>query len=139
MLRRLPDGRPLDNTDLLDSVAYTTNLSPSLREGINLIFNRTHPKVEDICQLGSKVSVEGVSINDMMYVFFAIDHDDAKYFYSQKLVLAKSTDGINFSNSIFTFSTDKFINVSITKAKKMQKSLALTHLGLSIKTNSKKH
>jgi hypothetical protein len=129
MLRQLPDGRHLDNTDLLDSVAYTIDLSPSPREGIRLTFNRIHPKVEDICQFGSEVPIECVSINGMMYLFFVTDHDDAKYFYSQTLLLAKSTDGINFSNSIYTFSTDKFINVSVAKVK-MQKFLALTHLGL---------
>ena len=111
--RQEPDGQP-DGNDLLDSVAYTADLRPSPENGINLTFNANPPRVNGICQNGSEVPVEGVSLNNFMYVFFATEHDDAKYFFSQKLILAKSQDGINFGNPLYTFSTDKFINVSVT-------------------------
>ncbi len=100
-----------DETDY-DSIAYTT--SDRAYDGINLIFNSDFPRVDDISQLTAEHPIEGVSIGNDMYVFFTTDLMEEGKILPRRTVLARSTDGgYNFGNSLYTFSKDKFIHVSI--------------------------
>lgn len=100
-----------DETDY-DSIAYTT--SDRAYDGINLIFNSDFPRVDDISQLTAEHPIEGVSIGNDMYVFFTTDLMEEGRILPRRTVLARSTDGgYNFGNSLYTFSKDKFIHVSI--------------------------
>lgn len=96
--------------DSLDSIAYSTDPSPN--DGIDLIFNPQPPKVNNISQAGFEVPVEGVSVNEVMYVFFSTDHSDE--ITMGRTVLAKSFNGgLDFGNYLYDLSKDKFINVSV--------------------------
>jgi Domain of unknown function (DUF4185) len=100
-----------DETDY-DSIAYTT--SDRAYDGINLIFNSDFPRVDDISQLTAEHPIEGVSIGNDMYVFFTTDLMEEGRILPRRTVLARSIDGgYNFGNSLYTFSKDKFIHVSI--------------------------
>src|SRR6266851_2729350 len=94
----------------LDSIAYTTD--PFVFGGLKLTFNSQYPLVNDISQGDFEVPTEGVSVGGNMYVYFTTDHTNQRVM--GRTVLARSTDGgLNFGDSLYTLSTDKFINVSV--------------------------
>ncbi|MDF3554514.1 DUF4185 domain-containing protein [Bacillus cereus] len=96
--------------DSLDSIAYSTDPSPY--NGIDLSFNPKPPKVNNISQGPFEVPTEGVSVNEVMYVFFTTDHSDE--ITMGRTVLAKSVNGgLDFGNYLYDFSKDKFLNVSV--------------------------
>lgn len=95
-----------------DGIAHTT--SDRAYNGINLIFNSDSPRVHDISQLTAEHPIEGISIDGKMYVFFTTDLMEEGRILPRRTVLAMSTDGgYDFGNSLYTFSTDKFIHVSV--------------------------
>ncbi|HZA06443.1 MAG TPA: DUF4185 domain-containing protein [Nitrososphaeraceae archaeon] len=95
-----------------DAIAFTT--SERAYDGVLLQFNKSPPIVEDISQLTAETPIEGFSIDDDMYVFFATDMDRRKRIFPTRTVLAKSTDGgYKFGHSLYTLSTEKFIHVSV--------------------------
>ena len=95
-----------------DSIAYTT--SDRAYDGISLVFNSDFPHVDNISQLTAEHPIEGISIDGKMYVFFTTDLMEEGRILPRRTVLARSTDGgYNFGNSLYTFSTDKFIHVSV--------------------------
>jgi hypothetical protein len=95
-----------------DAIAFTTSIHAY--DGVILQFNSSPPIVEDISQLTAETPIEGFSIGDEMYVFFATDMDRRKRILPTRTVLTKSTDGgYRFGNSLYTLSTDKFIHVSV--------------------------
>jgi Domain of unknown function (DUF4185) len=93
-----------------DSIAYTT--SDHAYEGIKLVFNSDFPHVDDIDQMTGEHPVEGISIDEYMYVYFTTDlFPDNKV--PTRTVLARSKDGgYYFGKPLYTLSTDKFIHVS---------------------------
>ncbi len=101
----------------LDSIAYTTD--PFVFGGLKLTFNSQYPLVNDISQGDFEVPTEGVSVGGNMYVYFTTDHTNQRVM--GRTVLARSTDGgLNFGDSLYTLSTDKFINVSVQIVKNGQ-------------------
>ncbi|MCB0665229.1 MAG: DUF4185 domain-containing protein, partial [Saprospiraceae bacterium] len=93
-----------------DPIAYTEDDDPE--DGLDLTFITTpggdfRPiTIPGISQGAFEVPVEGVSVNDVMYVYFSTGH-------FQQLVLAKSTDdGLTFE-LVGEISQESFINVSI--------------------------
>src|SRR5919205_568395 len=93
-----------------DSIAYTT--SDHAYEGIKLVFNSDFPHVDDIDQMTGEHPVEGISIDEYMYVYFTTDlFPDNKV--PSRTVLARSKDGgYHFGKPLYSLSTDKFIHVS---------------------------
>lgn len=98
----------------LDAIAWSADADAS--DGIRLTFNAEPPIVRrpPIPQGGFEVPVDGVSVNNRMYVFFTTDHYQAGTRNQMgRCVLTRSNDdGLNFDN-LYTFSTSKFINVSV--------------------------
>ncbi len=94
----------------LDAIAYTT--SDRAYNGIILTFNSDYPHVDDIVQLTGEHPIEGISLNQDMFVFFTTDLQPDGL-VPTRTVLAKSTDdGIYFGKSLYTLSTSKFIHIS---------------------------
>jgi len=94
----------------LDAIAYTT--SDRAYNGITLTFNSDYPHVDDIVQLTGEHPIEGISLNQYMFVFFTTDLQPDGL-VPTRTVLAKSTDdGIYFGKSLYTLSTSKFIHIS---------------------------
>jgi len=94
----------------LDAIAYTT--SDRAYNGIILTFNSDYPHVDDIVQLTGEHPIEGISLNQEMFVFFTTDLQPDGL-VPTRTVLAKSTDdGIYFGKSLYTLSTSKFIHIS---------------------------
>jgi hypothetical protein len=121
-----PCGQP-PGDDLWDRIVYTSDPNPSDESGISLQYEGI-PVVNNICQQGSEIPVEGISFGEYIYVFFATDSDNARYSYSTRSVVARSNgsriiqdrEKIDFGNPLYTFSkisgnhgSGKFINVSI--------------------------
>jgi len=105
----------LINPDRDDTVAWTDQPN-NADAGIRLTFNPGPPIVPDISQGGFEVPTEGFSLPPFIYVYFTTDHitDGEGNDSMGRTVLARSSDGANtFSPSLYTLSTDKFINVSI--------------------------
>ena len=124
--RSPPCGQP-PRDDLWDRIVYTFDRNPSDETGINLQYEGI-PVVNNICQQGSEVPVEGVSFGEYMYVFFATDSDSARYSYSTRSVVARyngskivqDKEKLDFGNPLYAFSkmdgrhgNGKFINVSV--------------------------
>jgi hypothetical protein len=108
----LPGTHYNENETDYDAIAYTT--SDRAYDGIFLTFNLDPPIVNNISQLTAETPIEGFSIGDDMYVFFATDMDREKRILPTRSVLAKSIDGgYKFGNSLYTLSTNKFIHVSV--------------------------
>jgi hypothetical protein len=94
----------------LDAIAYTTN--DRAYNGITLTFNSDYPHVDDIVQLTGEHPIEGISLNQDMFVFFTTDLQPDGL-VPTRTVLAKSRDGgISFGKSLYTLSTGKFIHIS---------------------------
>jgi hypothetical protein len=101
-----------------DAIAYTTDTNPE--DGIELEFiqnlDGTYRPIiiPGIPRGGYEVPVEGVSIGDTMYIYFATDWDERRESMT-RTVLARSEDnGFSFAY-ICDFSTNRFINVSIVE------------------------
>ena len=101
-----------------DAIAYTTDTNPE--DGIELEFiqnlDGTYRPIiiPGIPRGGYEVPVEGVSIGDTMYIYFATDWDEGRESMT-RTVLARSEDnGFSFAH-ICDFSTNHFINVSIAE------------------------
>lgn len=108
----LPGTHFNENETDYDAIAYST--SDRAYEGISLIFNSSPPIVDNISQLTAEHPIEGLSIGNEMYVFFTTDMYQEKRIMPTRSVLARSYDGgYSFGNSLYTFSTSKFIHVSI--------------------------
>lgn len=96
-----------------DSFAHTTDFT--VDDGLNLTFYTGNPAkflppwVPGISQSAFEVPMEGIEVNGITYVFFTINHTQ-----EQKMggsILAKLNDEtLNFTY-LYTFSTNKFINV----------------------------
>jgi len=96
-----------------DSFAHTTD--STVDDGLNLIFYTGKPErflppwVPSVSQGAFEVPMEGVDVNGAAYVFFTINHTEARTMGGS--ILAKLNDAtLNFTY-LYTFSTGKFINV----------------------------
>lgn len=108
-----PGLNEFQRQNLLDSIAWSTDTDAE--EGLSLTFNPQHPLVPGVSQVEFEIPCEGLSAGSAMYVWFTTDHSLRKTM--GRTVLARSTDdGQNF-DSLYTFSTDKFINVSIERVR----------------------
>ena len=107
----------------LDIIAYSENTSAA--NGINLTFYEEPPIVcppdspnacEPIEQGGFSVPLDGVSVNDRMYVFFS----DGSFKIEENIVIKRTVhtrsddDGRTF-RLCYEFSREKFINVSVER------------------------
>jgi hypothetical protein len=100
-----------------DSIAWSED--PDAADGITLNFHATAPIVcPPIAQGGFEVPMEGISVNDRMYVFFTTDHYKiGERNQMGRCVLARSDDdGVNF-DLLYDLSRSKFINVSVQQRK----------------------
>jgi hypothetical protein len=96
-----------------DSFAHTTDAT--VADGLNLTFYTAKPEkflppwVPGVSQGAFEVPMEGVEVNGVAYVFFTINHTEERTMGGS--ILAKLDDAtLNFTY-LYTFSTDKFINV----------------------------
>ena len=105
---------------LRDLVAVGTD--PVAYDGVDLFFYYAWPQVDDIEQNGFEVPIEGVSANGSMYVYFSTDEAEDIGRPMGRTVLARLQNEPQllaanvqpyFASSLYTLSTDKFINVSI--------------------------
>ncbi len=102
---------PLSGKD--DSFAHTADFTAA--DGLNLTFYTGKPErflppwVAGISQSAFEVPMEGVEVNGAAYVFFTTNHTQEQTMGDA--MLAKLNDEtLNFTY-LYTFSTDKFINV----------------------------
>jgi hypothetical protein len=102
-----------------DSFAYTTD--SIVDDGLNLTFYTGKPAkflppwVPGISQGAFEVPMEGVEVNGVAYVFFTINHTQERTMGGS--ILAKLNDAtLNFTY-LYTFSTNKFLNVHIAVVK----------------------
>ena len=96
-----------------DSFAHTTDAA--VDDGLNLTFYTGKPAmflppwVPGISQSAFEVPMEGIEVNGVAYVFFTINHTQERTMGGS--ILAKLDDAtLNFTY-LYTFSTDKFLNV----------------------------
>jgi Domain of unknown function (DUF4185) len=99
----------------LDSIAFTTDTNPD--DGLNLRFLDRPPLIHPpVPQNGFNVPLDGVSVNESMFVFFSTDAHlpDGKALMGRSILTRSSNDGFDF-DSLYEFSRDKFINVSVER------------------------
>jgi hypothetical protein len=112
--RRVGEGPPYPD---LDSIAYSTQAK--LHLVLNLEFLPSYPKCAGILQGGLEVPVEGFSHGGLMYVFFSTDTFKVWAYTADEIklmgrtVLAVSNDDGREFVPLVTWSTDKFINMSV--------------------------
>jgi hypothetical protein len=97
-----------------DSIAFTDDVDPE--DCLRLQFvtdpgGRFHsPEVPGVSLLGFEVPTGGFSLNGTMYVFFTTDHGEQRVM--GRSVLARSRDGAQSFELLYTISTEKFINIA---------------------------
>jgi Domain of unknown function (DUF4185) len=114
----------------LDSIAFSTDLNAD--NGLDLTFYIQPPIIRNgISQRAFEVPLDGVSVNNNMFVFFSTDHRKiGNYPLMGRSVLTRSeNDGYHF-DFLYEFSRDKFINVSIERATLTPLQAAVTGLGV---------
>jgi hypothetical protein len=100
----------------LDSIAFCTDTDAA--NGLSLTFYKQPPLIRGgISQRGFEVPLDGVSVNDTMYVFFSTDHckTDGYNLMGRSVLTRSDNDGYDF-DLLYEFSRFKFINVSIERA-----------------------
>jgi hypothetical protein len=129
-------GEPLGDDDGFfqnrDAVAFTEDTHVDPVEGLRLTFLQhppmLHPLPEDHDQLIARqgeynVPLEGVSLNNRMFVFFTQGHTfiEPGHHYVHESVVTQCMDsvgspneGVNF-HRIYQFSNNKFINISLER------------------------
>jgi Domain of unknown function (DUF4185) len=96
--------------DDLDAVAVCADSDASA--GLHLTFLGGPPLVPGIAQDGFNVPQDGVSWNDVMYVFFSTDHYQAQgRDVMGRSVITRSRDGLAYS-LLYEVSNYKFVNIS---------------------------
>ena len=103
-------------TSNLDSIAFTTDTNPD-DEGLDLTFLDCPPLIHPpIPQQTYNVPLDGVSVNDSMFVFFSTDHKrvDEEPLMGRSVLTRSTNDGFDF-DLLYEFSSDKFINVSVER------------------------
>lgn len=100
-----------------DAIAYTTDSLPDgglkltfLHDADNIYKPITIPNIE---QGAFDVPMEGIEVNDIMYVYSTTGHSATKAM--GRSVLARSRDDGNTFDLLYTLSAKHFINVSIMK------------------------
>jgi hypothetical protein len=99
----------------LDSIAFTTDIRPD--DGLDLVFLNRPPIVSPpIPQREFDVPLDGVSDGQSMFVFFSTDHFQVEdHDLMGRSILARShDDGLTFE-MLYSFSSSKFINVSVER------------------------
>lgn len=97
-----------------DPLAFTEDTDPS--DGLSLSFvtkpDGKHKPIDipGVSMIGFDVPMEGVSWNDVMYIYATTDH-------MTRSVVAKSTDDGNTFTKLYDLSNSRFVNVSLTKTK----------------------
>ncbi|NOZ60657.1 MAG: DUF4185 domain-containing protein [Calditrichaeota bacterium] len=100
-----------------DPIAYTTDNTPE--NGINLNFLQNDVgtyrpvSIPGISLKDFEVPMEGVSVNDKMYIYATTGHT-ADVTMGRSVVAVSEDDGYNFTH-LYDFSSLYFINVSIVK------------------------
>ena len=98
-----------------DSWAYTTDANPD--DGLELVFYTgavgkfLPPVVPGLSQSSFEVPMEGIDIDGVAYVFFTTNHTQQRTMGQS--VLAKLDDGTLSFIYLYSFSTDKFLNVQV--------------------------
>lgn len=109
---------PLSGKD--DSFAYTVDENPD--DGLELVFYTGTPSisgkprflppmVSGVSQSSFEVPVEGVDVDGVAYVYFTTNHTKEKVMGSS--ILARLDEATLSFTFIYTFSSDKFINVHV--------------------------
>ncbi|KRE54802.1 hypothetical protein ASG92_24645 [Arthrobacter sp. Soil736] len=101
----------------LDAVAYTKDRYAG--DGLDLVFLPKPPHISDnIAQREFEVPLDGVSVGDAMYVFFSTGHYRvANYDLMGRSILTRSNDEGHEFTYLRTFSSGRFINVSIERGR----------------------
>jgi hypothetical protein len=100
-----------------DSFAYTAD--ENVDNGLNLTFYTGAPGkflppiVPGVSQSSFEVPMEGFEINGSAYVFFTTNHTEEKTMGSS--IIARLNDENMTFTYLYTFSTDKFINVHVVQ------------------------
>ena len=100
-----------------DPIAYTTDHSPG--DGLELHFlqdnvgNYNPITIPGIRLSGFEVPMEGISIDDRMYIYATTDHTQ-KVTMGRSVVAVSEDDGFSFTY-LYDFSSSHFINLSIVK------------------------
>ncbi len=104
------DGWPMN----LDTIAFCTDTDASA--GLHLTFYKQPPLFPAIDQSAFSVPLDGVSLNDTMYVFFSTDHYnvDGRDLMGRCVLGRSDNDGYDYS-WVGEISRWKFINVSVAK------------------------
>lgn len=119
-----------------DPIAYSNDTDPE--DGLDLIFlqkeNGSYLPIEipGVSLDGFEVPMEGVSVDDKMYVYATTDHS-AENVMGRSVVARSDDDGYSFTY-LYDLSTQHFINVSVVKvdAAELEKLPAQGGAGLMI-------
>ena len=101
----------------LDSIAFTTDTNPD--DGLDLVFLDRPPLIRPpVLQHGFNVPLDGVSINESMFVFFSTGahFPDGRPLMGRSILTRSNNDGFDF-DFLYEFSRDKFINVSVERTR----------------------
>ncbi len=103
----------------LDTIAFANVSDFDPKAGLPLTFNSQPPIIagKRNSQKVYSVPLDGITINGAMYLFYSLDSIklDANYQTFGHTDVVKSVDGgFNFTD-LYPFSSDKFLNVSISK------------------------
>lgn len=103
--------------DAPDFIAYSEDTN--VADGINLTFYDDPPVIQpSIEQGGFSVPIDGVSVNDRMYVFFSDgSYEIDGHVLMKQTVLTRSDDDGRIFKLLHVLSRDKFINVSVERRK----------------------
>jgi hypothetical protein len=99
----------------LDSIAFTTDTNPD--DGLDLTFVNRPPLIHPpVPQREFDVPLDGVSVNESMFVFFSTNHimPEGRALMGRSVLTRSTNDGFDF-DLLYEFSGDKFINVSVER------------------------
>lgn len=104
-----------------DPIAYSTDINPADGFSLSFVTGSTSNKWAPInipgISMGSyQVPVDGVSWNNIMYIYFCTDYK-AQVGFSTRSVIARSLDDGKTFEKLYDVSTGKFINISVVKSK----------------------
>jgi Domain of unknown function (DUF4185) len=108
-------GQAQEQQDL-DSIGFSTDTNTD--QGLSITFYKQPPIVRNpnIPQHGFEVPLDGVSVNNLMYVFFSTDHVHlgTADIMGRSILARSENDGYEF-DYLYEFSRHKFINLSIER------------------------
>ena len=100
----------------LDSIGFSTDTNAD--QGLSITFYKQPPIIRtgNISQHAFEVPLDGISVNNMMYVFFSTNHIHVgnSDLMGRSILARSDNDGYEF-DFLYEFSHQKFINLSVER------------------------